>query len=356
MSSEIFSQSDIDALLGGVSSLGAAQGSTAAPAAGDETTAPANTRLRSADVQLYDFRRPNRVSKDKLRALEAMYERLAKSLEGWLIGRLRGQVEVNLQGVEQLSFGEFILSLPSPCASFLVDVDDSGGQQAVIDLDLGFAYYVVDRLFGGNGDPVTLDRALSSIERKAVRMVAERIKVLLAETWQDHIALDLNLAGFESVPEILQAANREDPVLVCILEVRTGAVEGLIGICVPFVALEKFFSGQGNRRIKNPSGSTREVEMARQVTETLLRETEIPVSARLPEFRLPMHQLAALEVGSVVATGVPCGAELEVWVGDEQRLRALPGRNGKMLALQILHPLPALPPAGDSSIPQGQEP
>src|SRR3990170_3417236 len=69
-------------------------------------------------VSLYDFRRPHRVSKERLRTLEAMYERLVKSLEGWLISRVRGQVELTLQGVEQFSFGEFTLSLPTPCATY----------------------------------------------------------------------------------------------------------------------------------------------------------------------------------------------------------------------------------------------
>lgn len=83
---------------------------------------------------MYDFRRPHRVSKERLRTLEAMYERLVKSLEGWLIGRVRGQVELSLQSVEQFSFGEFVLSLPTPCASYIFDVRDTGGQQGVIDL------------------------------------------------------------------------------------------------------------------------------------------------------------------------------------------------------------------------------
>ncbi len=60
-------------------------------------------------VQPYDFRRPHRVSKERLRTLEAIYERMVKSLESWIIGRVRGQVEMRLQGVEQFSFGEFTL-------------------------------------------------------------------------------------------------------------------------------------------------------------------------------------------------------------------------------------------------------
>jgi flagellar motor switch protein FliM len=292
-------------------------------------------------VKLYDFRRPHRVSKDKLRALEAMHERLAKSLEGWLIAKVRDQVEVTLEGVEQVSFGEFMTSLPSPCASFIYDISESGGQQGVIDIGLEIAFYVVDRFFGGSGDPVELDRALSTIERKANRLVAERLAVLVADMWHDHVVMRATITGFESVPEILQAANREDPVLVATLLVRAGPVSGVIRLCVPFGALEKFFSSQGSRRIKNPPASAQEVESARQLNEILLLDTHVPISARLPEFNLAMREVSALEAGSVISTGIRVDTELEVWVAGEPRLRALPGRaqGSKALALQILSPL-----------------
>jgi flagellar motor switch protein FliM len=342
MASQIFSQSDIDALLAG------------APDAQSGEAATKRSVVDLAGIQLYDFRRPNRVSKDRLRALEAMYERLAKSLEGWLIGRLRGGVEANVQSIEQVSFGEFVLSLPSPCASFVFDVSDSGGQQGVIDLDLGFAFYVVDRLFGGTGEPVALNRALTNIERKVVRMVAERICALLVETWHDHVPLQLTLSGFDSVPEMLQAANREDPVLVANLAVRTGAQTGRIAISLPFVALEKFFSSQGNRRIKNPVVSAEERAASRVLAQELLLETPLQLSARLPEFHLSMREISALKPGAVVATGIRLDAEVEVWIGDEPRLRALPGREagGQALALRILHPLQ---PAGRSGLINDEE-
>jgi flagellar motor switch protein FliM len=327
MSSEIFSQNDIDALLGG------ALGGTAMGGAPAAATLPERTH---SDVQLYDFRRPHRLSRDKLRVLEAMYERLAKSLESWMIGRLLGQTEITLQSVEQLSYSEFQMSLMSPCASYLLDVNDSGGQQCVIDIGLETAFYVVDRLFGGSGTPVVPERGLSKIERRAVQILVERLQRLLEELWSDHVSLTLSLAGFESVPEILQPGNREDPALVANLEIKAGGTVGLIGICMPFVALEKFFSRQGNGRIKNPGGSTREVEAARHLTEGLLRETQLPVSARLPEFHLTMREVAALDVGSVVMTGVPCDSEIEVWVSGEPRITARPGRAGKQLALQVV--------------------
>jgi flagellar motor switch protein FliM len=319
VSSETLSQNEIDALLGG--------NRPAVPVA--------PIRDAASDAQVYDFRRPHRVSKEKLRALEAMYERFAKSLEGWLLGRVRGNVQLTLQSVEQFSFGEFTLSLPTPCASFLFDVVDSGGQQGVIDFGHEFAYFLVDRLFGGAGTPTILDRALTPIERMAVRLVAERVLAQVIEVWSDYIELQLDLTGFESIPEILRAANPEDPVLVANIEVAAADTRSLLLVCLPFAVLEKFFAGGTERRI-SVLGSTREQEENRERTERSVRGARVPIAVRLPEFRLTLGELSALAPGSVLATGLPRTAPLDVYIGPQRRFTASPGRVGSSLAIRLL--------------------
>mgnify|MGYP003581120972 CR=1 FL=1 len=337
MSSETLSQNEIDALLGG-----GAKASRPRPAA----------RRGDPDVQVYDFRRPHRVSKERLRALEAMYGRMAKSLEGWLIGRLRGQVEITLQSVEQFSFGEFVLSLPNPCASYVVDIADSGGQQGVIDFGGEFAFLVIDRLFGGSGTPVVPDRALSTIERNALRVLAERITAMLAEIWQDHVRLDLSVGAFESVPEILQVVNREDPVLVANLEVAAAETRSLVSICMPFSVLEKFFAGTGKRSVKIATVSERERVETRSLSERLLRRTDVHVAVRLPEFMLSMRHLAALQVGGILATGISAQTEVQVSVNGQRRFLAVQGRVGSKLAVRVVEPIDAGPEGAADTLPE----
>ena len=322
MASETLSQSEIDALLGG----GAAMRTVAAatPAAPEQPS----------DAQVYDFRRPHRISKDKLRTLEAMYERLAKSLEGWLLGRVRGGVQLQLQSVEQFSFGEFTLSLPTPCASFTFELQHTGGQAGVIDFGHEFAYFLVDRLFGGSGNPAIPNRALTPIERMAVRQVAERVLGTLKEVWQDYIEMDLELTGFESIPEILRVANREDAVLVANIEVTAAETRSLLLISLPFAELERFFAG-GTERRTTVLGTTEEQSLNRELTELSLRGARIPVAARLPAFHLTLRELMSLTAGSVLSTGLARTAPLEVIVGEQPRFRGAPGRIGPSLAVRL---------------------
>lgn len=321
MTSDVLSQHQIDSLLDG--------GSSRAGNAGRGARSP------DADIQVYNFHRPHRVSKERLRTLEVMYERLVKSLEIWLIGRVRDQLELRLQSVEQFSFGEFALSLPSPCASYVCDIAGVDGQNGVIDFGQEFAYFLIDRLFGGGGTPTYLTRALTSLECSAVRVVAERVAALLQEIWQDHVQLELTVSGFESSPEILQAGNREDPVVVANIEVTAGQASSLLVLCLPLAVVEKFFATSEQRRVNPVAGSERERAETRQRTEHSLRATRVSVAARLPEFRISMRELSNLKPGSVISTGVARDAQLRILVGGQERFQGTVGRVGRRLGAHI---------------------
>ena len=318
MASGTLSQSEIDRLLGGSSNL-----SFANPA-------------EDAGVQMYDFRRPHRVSKERLRTLEAIYERLVKSLESWVIGRVRGQIEMRLQGVEQFSFGEFTLSLPTPCASFICNINDSGGQLGVVDIGEEFAFYLVDRLFGGGGHQVAMSRPLTRVERMALRGLVEKVNSLLAECWSDYIKMSLDISSFESFPDILlQSANRDDPVLVANIEVTAGDVSSLMLVCLPFAVLDKFFTNTGTGRVANATGSDHERAASRALAEYSLRATRVAVSARLPEFRMTMRDIASLSQGGIITTGLPSDSQISVMVGGQERFAGTAGRVGNKLSIRL---------------------
>ncbi len=320
--SEAHAQNDIDQLL--------------RPSAtrGNITRAPSSSEV---DVQRYDFRRPGRVSQGRMRTLEVIYERLVKSLEGWLTARVRGQIDLKLQSVDQITFGEYTMFLNSPCCSYLVGIKDAGGQQGVIDFGLDLSYFLVDRLFGGTGGPTILDRALSPIERMALRVVADRVLLQVQETWQDLLPLEMTLAGFESVPEIIQACAKEESVLVVNIAAAFAGRTGTISMCLPLAVLETFFASAPTRNHSLQSvGSEKELLANRESTEAQLRATRVLVRARLAEFRLPMRQVAELREGMVLSTGLLSDSPFKIMVGSTAHFTGAPGRVGRKLAVRVL--------------------
>jgi flagellar motor switch protein FliM len=332
MVGETLSQSDIDQLL--------AKGgrSEAAPRA-----------AHGVDAQLYDFSRPRRVSKDRLRLLEGIYERFAKSLEAWLLTRVRRPVEIRLAAVEPYSFGEFTLSLPTPCASFGFDVRDGNGQRGALDVGYPLAFLLIDRLFGGSGAPTSLPRALTPIERLAIRTFVERALSTLTEVWQDYVRLPCEIASFEASPDMLQILNREDAVLVATLEVSCDGAVSLLLVCLPFLSLDSFFSSADDGRVRQRAQSPDEQRVNRALIEDSLRQTSLDVAVRLPTAHVRMADLMRMAQGRVLPTGIPTHAGLDVYVSGEPRFRAIPGRVRSQMAVRLLDP--AETPDSSPSVP-----
>jgi|GEM_PF-448739 len=342
-SSESLSQQEIDLLFGG--------GTTSEPA-------PGKSSDRSDEVQVYDFRRPSLISKDRQRILEGMYGRLSKTLESWLVGRVRSHVEAQLLAVEQFTFGEFVLSLTTPCTAYVFDIAGTGGHQGVIDFGRDLSFYLVDRLLGGNGPVEILDRALTPLERMVVRIMADMVLQELVDIWADHINLELDVSRFESVPDMLQIVNRDDPVLVANVEVDTSDFSSNVLICLPFVVLERFFTGPSLRKVAMTVGSEEERAADKEAVEWSVRMTEVDLSVRFPEVTLSVEELLELGVGSILATGIPVGSDLDLLIEDTPTYRVTPGQSGGNLAVRIREQIvrgPVEEPKEPKAITKGQE-
>ena len=101
-------------------------------------------------AQPYDFRRPDRIAKDQLRAIHLLHENFARSLASSLSAYLRAYVAVNLVSVEQLSFMEFTQCLPSPTSMIVLGMKPFDGN-AVLEINPSLVFPILEMLLGGSG-------------------------------------------------------------------------------------------------------------------------------------------------------------------------------------------------------------
>jgi flagellar motor switch protein FliM len=321
-------QKDIDALLhaGG-------RGTAAAP---------------PLEVRLYDFVRPPRISRDRRAALEGLYGRFAAALQGIVTSRLRTPVDVLLIDIEQTTFGEFCLSLPSPCAAHVFSLGDRTPGQGVIDLGNPVAYYLIDRLFGGPGEAADLKRPLTPLEQTVARSLTERFLGLLRDAWQEQVPLTPELAGFESNPETLPAAGREDGVLVATLALRSAEFAGTLSVCLPMAPLEPWFQERTGGRPVSPRVGASD----RPLLQAALRQAEVTVAARIPAVRLTARAAGSLRPGQTIDTGHPLDAPLEVYVNGRLSHLGSLGQLRRHFGLRITR---SVPPAAPSRPAWGRE-
>ncbi len=165
---EVLDQAEVDALLAAVDS-GQIDQQTA-----EVIGPPGGRKSATKDVRLYDFKRPERVSKDQIRALEAIHEGFARNFGASLSAFLRTIIEVRVATVEQLTYSEFIHSLPNPTCFNLLTAQPLEGQMC-LEISPLIIYPVIDRLLGGsNNDLFIPQRPLTGIEWRLVGKITAR--------------------------------------------------------------------------------------------------------------------------------------------------------------------------------------
>lgn len=288
----------------------------------------------SEEIVPYNFSRPPRVSKERRATLESIHARFALSLQGLLSSLLRTPVDIDASSIEQSMFSEFVLSLGRPCSSFVFAIGDRLGAQGALDLSTDFAFHFVDRLFGGPGDAVELQRSLTPLEQSVVRNFADRTLVLLRDAWAEHLPMAPKVTAFESNPEMLQITSREDNVLVTTLELRSATFQGFMTLCLPMAALETFLQEKGTSR---PSARLSEAERLdqRRLSMGGLQHAHISGSARLPQLWLTARQLAELAPGRVLQTSHPVDAPIELHLNGRLRFLGALGQVRRQLGLRI---------------------
>jgi flagellar motor switch protein FliM len=325
---DILSQDEIDALL-------AATGSTEV-AQGVREVKPAAASLKP--VVTYDFKHPNRVSKDQIRTLENLHSNLARQLAASFSTLQRAVVDTDIAFVDQTTYAEFIMSLSNPSCSYVFTIEPLGGP-AIIDFSLPVAYSFIDRQFGGKGTtPMGEARSLTSIERGVMTKVVQRSMEDLEGTWEPLLKIQVSDAELETNPEFMQVAAPSDTVILIAFEVNSQHSSGLVNLCYPFFTLEPVMNVLNVSTWVNREKGRRDSE--REIRLSQLSRVMAPVRAVLGQVKAPFGDVLNLRVGDVLKLETEVKEPTVVFVGAKPKFLGRPGLMGRRKAVQITHQIP----------------
>lgn len=286
---EILDQSEVDALLAAVSTATAA----------DSGPEPRGPGVPARETSTYDFKRPERVSKDQMRALQAIHDGFARNFGASLSAFLRTIVETRVATIEQLTYSEFIHSLPSPTCFNLISAPQLAGQ-ICLEISPLIVFPIVDRLLGGtNADIFIPQRPLTLIESRLVSRILDRALINLSEAWSELLEVRFEIAGTESNPHLVQIVAPNEVVVVIGFEIKVGARAGTMSICIPFNVIDPVIGKLGTQSwlaFTRGPGATDEV---RRVTRSLQR-ADVELRAYLGETRMVVSDLLSLSPGDVI--------------------------------------------------------
>ena len=247
--SDVLDQAEVDALLAAVGTGDVADDAvspTTPPDPGDAALYALSPTTQPRDVQDYDFKRLERVSKDQMRSLESMHESFARTLGASLSGFLRTIVECRVATIEQLTYSELIHALPNPTCFNLVQAPPLEGQ-VCLELSPLIVFPILDRLLGGSNSELFIpQRPLTSIELRLIKRIIDRALESLSEAWTDLAKVKFELVDTESNPQLVQIVAPNEVVVLIGFEIKMGARAGTMSLCIPFNVIEPVISKLGS--------------------------------------------------------------------------------------------------------------
>jgi flagellar motor switch protein FliM len=337
--SDLLDQSEVDALLAAVGSPSAEEGISE-----DEGRVFFSRRrigsTEDIEVRDYDFKRPERVSKDQMRALETLHEAFARSYGALLSGFLRTIVEVKVAHIEQMTFSEFTHSLPNPTCFNLLSCEPLDGNMC-LEISPLIIYPVIDRLLGGsNADLFIPQRPLTAIENRLVGKILARAMTALKEAWLSICPVEFKLTETESNPALVQIVPPNEVVVVVGFELKMGNRAGTMSLCIPYAVIEPVVDKLSSQTWSAYKKQTRDVKLRGQLAGRL-EAAKVSVSAVLADTTITLQELVNLQVGDVILTEKPATAPLALTIEGKRKFIGNLGQHKGNRAYKVARPIKA---------------
>ncbi|PFP30813.1 flagellar motor switch protein FliM [Bacillus sp. AFS073361] len=311
---DVLSQQEIDALLSAINN-GQLQAS--------EVT---ETQEK---VKVYDFKRAMRYSKEQLRSITRIHENFARLLTSYLSTQLRTFVQVEIDLVDQVTYHEFIASIPSRTILNVFDVKPMDGKM-VMEINPPVAYAVLERLLGGQGDQSARNGTLTEIETVLMQRTLTRAFDMYQNAWENIENIQVNWEAIEANPQFIQIASQNDTVIIIVLRTTIGEITGRMTLCLPHLTIEPVLPKLSTHQMLSSMGKT---SVPQQVNlQQNLDTVSVPVIAELGRATIPVSDLLGLQIGDVI--GIKTG-KLQVKVGQLTRFLGNPGLQKGRYAVQI---------------------
>lgn len=321
MADDVLSQSEIDKLLSALS-----DGSVSA----EEVKADEEQKK----VKTYDFKRPDKFSKDQIRTLFMLHESFSRLLNTYLSTHLRTMVNVEVASVEQLTYQEFVQSLANPSVISILAVPPLKGN-IIMEVNTEIAFAFIDRVFGGEGKSGVKTRVLTEIEEVVMRRFVDKATSHLKEAWANVVEFYPSLEATESNPQFTQIVPPSDMVVIVTIQMKVGEVEGMMNICIPYLVLEPVMSKLTTTFWVASSVSRDDDPEQVKILQKKIERTKVPFLVEMGDINITINEFLTLGFGDVLQLDTKVDDELKCRVGRKAKFFCRPGTSGKKMAVQI---------------------
>lgn len=244
-------------------------------------------------IQKYNFKRPDRISKNQIRSLHFVHDRFARNFSSSASAYLRTVVEISLENIAQISYSEFLNTVSDPTCYAAISLKPLDGL-AAIEIGPSLVFPMIDRLLGGLGRPITNVRPMTEIEQSIIQNVLKLLVDNLKESWRQVYAIEFAVTATETHPHMVQITAPNEMVIHFQFQVRMRETLAKMHLAIPTLVLEPimhiFDQEEYSRRKVIHDGTFLH----------LLRHIPVKVSIETGETSFPMESLVSLQIGDTI--------------------------------------------------------
>ena len=274
--------------------------------------------------KLYNFRRPDKFSKDHLRALQDLHREFSRQISLILTAYLRMRIEIEVVSTDQLTYDEFIRSMPSPMTIGIFELNPLPGQ-ILLGVSFEVLSCIVDRMLGGLGLSEYKQRELTDIEEALSKKVIERIVKALENAWSNIVPVQGNVVGLDNNYQMVQVASTGEIVALITFEVQiAGKYFGLISLCFPYPVLETVLGNLSTQHIFQTKGIIATTEERQKMIDKL-NTSKVDLSVLFGSTDISLEEFLDLKEGDIIKLDAKTTDDLIVKVNGEKKYFARPG-------------------------------
>jgi len=269
-----------------------------------------------------------------MRALEGIHEGFARNLGAYLSGFLRTIVEIRVASAEQLTYSEFIHSLPNPTNFNLISAEPLEGQLC-LEISPLIIYPIIDRLLGGTNNELFIpQRPPTLIEQRLVGRINTKALASLTEAWNELVEVEFKIVEVESNPHLVQIVAPNEVVVVLGFEIKMSGRAGTMSLCIPFNVIEpvmgKLLSQGWLAYQRRTPAEDKSEDLARGIGATY-----VDLVAFLAETTITIDELLTLQPGDIIQTGKAVTGDMVMQIAGRNKFAGKLGKHRDSLALRI---------------------
>lgn len=284
-------------------------------------------------IKNYDFARPAKFSKEHLRTLEIIFEHYGRLLSTNLPVYLRKAIQVEVMNSEAVSYSEFTNALSNPVLLGIINFAPLKGN-IILEIASNLGYAMVDRMLGGEGEPLEKTREFSEIELLIIERILTVCVNLLHEPWENVVDIHPRLERIETNSQFAQIISPSEMIAIVTINIKIGDVEGLMNVCLPYLTLEDIMD-KLNTKYWYSTMQDKDEQQYVDAIESLISKAPIPMKAVLGNSTISVSDFSGLQIGDIIRLDTKVNQELDVFVGNIKKFTALPGSSGDKYAVRV---------------------